>query len=653
VRWPAPLSLLLLACAGCSRSSGPVRVETPTVVLVSIDTLRSDRLPAYGYAGVETPHIDALAKRSVLFERAYSHYPLTLPSHASIFTGELPPAHGVRNNKGYVLEASATTLAERMAAAGYRTAGFVSSLVLRRGTGIEQGFEHYEEPGPQPGLDPRQAFAQQRGEKTLAATRRWLEERSRGEKLFVFFHTFDPHTPHDPPAPMAQRYPDPYDGEVAYSDSVVGGLIEVLRSQGRFDEALIVLLSDHGEGLGDHVEREHGIFLYREALQVPLIVKLPGTLRAGERIGAPVALADVTPTLLALLGLEAPASAGIPLFERPPPGDRVLYAETSFGLDQYGWSPLKSALRGTEHYIQAPRPELYDVVADPQEKTNLLPGRPVPERLARAIEAAGEGKRTTASVSPEQEERLAALGYVGGPSAAPPAGADLPDPKDRVAEAMELWELMDRIGKDESAQTELRVLELLGTTGLRREELNRTVAGNLMGAGRLDAALKALEPFRESAAAETQLLRGEVLARRGRDREARACFDRALEADPRSPQAHRNVGILLLAEGRVPDARRWLEKAVELDGGQAEAWNGLGVIRSRSGDPAGAVAAWRRAVEADPGLSDAWYNLASTLARQGRHDDARQALERYAAATRGPEREKALALLSRIGPGRR
>jgi arylsulfatase A-like enzyme/Tfp pilus assembly protein PilF len=602
---------------------------------------------------VDTPHIDALAGQSVLFERAYSHYPLTLPSHGGGGGGQLPPVHGVRNNKGYALEPGASTLAERLASTGYRTAGFVSSMVLRRGTGIEQGFEHYEEPGRQPGLDPRQAFAQQPGEKTLAGARGWLEARGGDEKLFVFFHVFDPHTPHAAPAPMAQKYEDAYDAEVAYSDSVVGGLFDVLRAKGRFDDALIVLLSDHGEGLGDHVEREHGIFLYREALQVPLIVKLPGGRRAGERVKAPVGLADVAPTVLALLGLETAGSAGVPLFAGEPPGDRVLYAETSFGHDQYGWSPLKSALHGSEHYIQAPRPELYDLAEDPGEKTNLLPGRPVPKRLAGAIAAAGEGKRTTAAVSPEQEERLAALGYVGGPSAAAPAGADLPDPKDRVAEAMELWALMDRIGKDESAGTEVRVLELLGTTGLKREELNRTVAGNLMGAGRLAAALTALEPFRDSPAVETQLLRGEVLARLGRARDARTCFERALAADPRSPQAHRNLGILLLGDGRMAEARRWLEKAVELDAGQAEAWNGLGVIQSRSGDAAGAVAAWRRAVEADPTLADAWYNLAGTLAGLGRQDEARVAIERYAAAAHGPEREKALAILARMGPARR
>ena len=645
-----PYLLAFLLASGCAGDrSRPVRIDTPTVVVISVDTLRADRLPAYGYRGVKTPQIDALARQSVLFERAYSHCPLTLPSHASILTGLLPPEHGVRTNKGYALDAQAVTLAERLAGAGYRAAGFVSSMVLRRGTGIEQGFDHYQEPAPQPGLDPRQAFAQQRGEHTLAAARAWLSGRAPDEKLFVFFHVFDPHSPYDAPPPFAGA--DAYDAEVAYTDSVVGGLLDTLRGLGRLDDALVVFLSDHGEGLGDHVEKEHGIFLYRETLQVPLLVKLPGAERAGDRVPAPVALSDVAPTVLALLGLERAGMAGTALFDGPPPTDRTIYAESAFGYEQYGWSPLASALRESLHYIRAPRAELYDLAADPHERANLLPGRAVPETLSRTVAEVGQGKRTTVAVSPEQAERLAALGYVGGSSSAPAATANLPDPKDRVADAMELWSLMDQVGKSPSAEAELRMKELLGRTGLRREELSRTVAGNLLRAGRLPAAHEVLDAHRESSDPETLLLRGEILAGLGRHAEARGSFDRVLARHPEHAAAHRNVGILLLGQGRPAEARRWLEKAVALDPGQALAWNGLGVVFARAGDAKGAVASWRRAVEADPRLSDAWYNLARTLAGLGEREAARAAVERYAALAEGAERARALALLSRLGPG--
>jgi len=645
-----PLPLLLIgtsvALGGCRGEA--TRVSTSTVVLISVDTLRSDRLPAYGYEGVETPALDRLFAESVLFERAFSHYPLTLPSHSSIFTGQLPPQHGVRSNKGFALPPDARTLAERLSEAGYRTAGFVSSMVLRAETGIAQGFERYDEPQAPAGADSGHTFAQQRGDRTLEAARSWLQSQPPEEKLFLFFHSFDPHTPYDAPAPFAGRYGDLYDAEVAYADGIVGGLLEALEELGRFQGALIVFLSDHGEGLGDHIEREHGIFLYRESLQVPLAIRLPGGRRGGERIEDAAGLFDVAPTLLALLGMERDGLPGHAWLQGGEvESGRTLYAESSFGLEQYGWSPLRSGLRSHLHYIQAPRPELYDLEADPEERDNLLPRERLPATLAAAVAEVGEGRRSTAAVSPEAERQLAALGYVGG---AVPVddGTDRPDPKDYIEPAMELWSLIDRIGKGSSVEVELRVKELLSRVGMRREHLSCTVARNLLVAGRAEAALEVLQPFADSEDPETLVALGDALTGVARFSEARRRFERALAAHPEDALAHRGMGILLLSTGRAAEARTWLERALDLDDSLAEAWNALGVARAQGGDAPGAIQAWRRTVALEPEAGDAWYNLATTLRARGERSAAADALERYISLAPRSERDRAAALLRQL-----
>jgi arylsulfatase A-like enzyme/Flp pilus assembly protein TadD len=631
-----------VALGGCRGDA--IRVSTPTVVLISVDTLRSDRLPAYGYGGVKTPALDRLLAESVVFERAYSHYPLTLPSHSTIFTGLLPPQHGVRSNKAFALPGDARTLAERLSAAGFRTGGFVSSMVLRAETGISQGFDHYEEPEGEAG----RTFAQQRGERTLQAARAWLRAQPSEQKLFLFFHSFDPHTPYDAPEPFAGSYADPYDAEVAYADGVVGGLLETLEETERREGALIVFLSDHGEGLGDHVEREHGIFLYRESLQVPLAIRLPGGLRGGERIEDAAGLFDVAPTLLALLGMEPEGLPGHAWLQGDAPDpSRTLYAESSFGLEQYGWSPLRSGLRDELHYIEAPRPELYDLGADPGEKDNLLPREKLPATLAAAVADVGEGRRATATVSPEADRQLAALGYVGG---AVPVddGVERPDPKDYIEPAMELWSLIDRIGDGSSVEVELRVKELLSRVGMRREHLSLTVARNLLVAGRAQAALEVLQPFADSQDPETLVAIGDALTGVGRFADARQRFEQALAAHPEDARAQRGMGILLLSVGRAAEARRWLEGALALDAGLAEAWNALGVARAQGGDARGAIEAWRRTVALEPEAGDAWYNLAMTLRARGERSAAADALERYIPLAAGADRSRAEALLRQL-----
>ena len=414
MRWrPPALALLLLAATwGCGRDPGSEPAAPPDladaggddgpppIILVSIDTLRSDRLPAYGYAAGATPAIDALAADSILFERAYAHVPLTTPSHASILTGLLPPAHGVRDNLGYRLEAAALPYLPRLLRqAGYATGAAVSAHSLRGEAGFADGFDFYEDRIPVPARAGLGGI-QRPGAATLAAALGWLRSNG-GKPFFLLLHLFEPHTPWAPPEPFASRHASAYDGEVAAADAVLAELVAELRRLGAYDRAAIVLLSDHGEGLGEHGEEEHGVLLYREALQVPLLVKLPGGKRAGERLAAPVQLVDVAPTLLELAGLPRPPGLdGRSLLsvsaDEPP---RPVYGESWYSRLHFGWSELGSLIEGSWHLIDGPDPELYDLAADPGETDNLigrragLAARLRDELRARASEPAPPGGR--------------------------------------------------------------------------------------------------------------------------------------------------------------------------------------------------------------------------------------------------------------------
>ena len=255
------------------------REEKPSaVILISVDTLRSDHLPAYGYRGIATPALDAFRKDAVLFQRAWSHSPLTLPSHATILTGLLPAEHGVRDNTGFRVSPKTPTIASILRAHGYATAAAVSAYILRSATGINNGFDVYDDEIERGAQEKALGAVQRRGVETTAIAQQWIG--AHGQKPFFYFlHLYEPHAPYDPPEPFFSRYPSKYDGEIAYTDSIVGGFLDFLKQQDIYDRALIVFLSDHGEGLGDHGEEEHGIFLYRESISVPMMIKLPANAR--------------------------------------------------------------------------------------------------------------------------------------------------------------------------------------------------------------------------------------------------------------------------------------------------------------------------------------------------------------------------------------
>ncbi len=425
---------LVAACG--KRLIGSPSATTP-VILISIDTLRSDHLPAYGYKGVATPNIDALRADSILYEHAYSHVPMTLPSHVSILTGMLPSDSGIRDNIGNRLSESIPTITELLKKNGYATGAAVSAFVLRRETGINHGFDFFEDSTKQVSGDSAAlGRIQRKGGETLQAAQTWLD-RQGSQPFFFFLHIYDPHTPYEPPEPFFSKYPNHYDGEIAYSDSVVGDLIASLKSKGIYDKALVILLSDHGEGLNEHGEEEHGMFLYREDLQVPLIVKLPKSRRGGTSVSVPVQLVDIFPTILDRTATPPPKSGHRPgqslLTFLDGGATRQIYAETFYPRFHFGWSDLHSLIEGNDHFIRAPAPELFNLASDPGEKNNLVAGgdRRTYTRMRAAIEPFIKEATAPTTFDPEEAAKLAALGYVGS-TVDTHKGQVLPDPKTKL-----------------------------------------------------------------------------------------------------------------------------------------------------------------------------------------------------------------------------
>ena len=561
--WWAAALLLLAACRGgeTGRGKGPVLLPKGTpVVLISIDTLRSDHLPAYGYAQVATPAIDRLRGDGILFERAYTPVPLTLPAHASMLTGLLPRAHGIRDNLGYELGADAPYLPRLLRAAGYATGGGVSAFVLRGATGLADGFDFYEDRIVfRAGTD--MGGLQRPGAETLARSRDWLRGAS-GGPFFFFLHLYDPHTPYAPPEPFAARHALAYDGEVAAADAVVGELLGELDRLDLYDAALVVLTSDHGEGLGDHGEAEHGLLLYREALQVPLLVKLPRSQRGGESVAVPAHLTDLAPTVLSLLGLPVPEGiAGKPLLALgADDAERALYAETFYPRLHFGWSELTSLVRGRHQLIDGPRPELYDLLDDPGERRDLL--QQERRRYAEMREVLAGYDRTLVRPSATDEDaqaQLAALGYLG--SVGGEEDGPLANPKDR-----------------------LHVIESL------------KVAYQHLGAGR---PREAIAEFRRVLAEEPRLVDawehlGQALVKVGDPEAALEAYREALRLSGGASQVALSAAGVLLQLGRLEEARQHAELAAT---DRDVAYDLLTQIALKAGDLEEAQRQLRRALE--------------------------------------------------------
>lgn len=580
----AVLAVLFTACRDSGGSGEPGPFKDAPIILISVDTLRSDRLPAYGYGKVKTPAFDALRNDSVLFERAYSHVPLTLPSHATILSGRLPGEHGVRDNSGYVFSAAKTPyLPKLLREAGYKTGAAVSSFVLRAETGMAEGFDRYEAD-----IEVRATESlgnsQRSGRETARVALDWLKTVS-AQPFFLFFHIYEPHTPYTP-EPAFASYPDPYDGEVATSDAVVGAFLDELKQMGVYDRAVIVLLSDHGEGLRDHGEQEHGIFLYREALQVPLMVKLPKGERGGSTVKEPVQLLDVFPTLLGLAGLPVPEGMGGRSLFAPGTEERTFYAETYYPRLHLGWSELFSAIRGSSHYIDAPEAELYDLAADPAEKTNVLTReRRTYAELRKAVEALKTPLAAPSAVDEETAAKLASLGYLG--SSVKTGDGPLPDPKGKI-------HTLDDFGRALQLASEQRYAEAVPL-------FQQLVREN-------PAMLDSWESL------------GQALQKLGRHGEALAAYEEAMRVSGGAGHVALSMGSLLLDMGRLDDARKHAELGVATS--PAVAHNLLAQVALAKKDVPLAETEARKALEARGSRLAPLVTLAGVLEAQGKLDEA-------------------------------
>ncbi len=555
--WTHRLGLVLLAgtlilgasCGGEEKGAAPEIHAAPgtPVILISVDTLRSDHLPMYGYQKVETPHLDRLRQDGILYRHAYSHVPLTLPSHSSMLTGLRPADHGVRGNLGYHLDAANHPWLPRILKQhGYKTGAAVSAFVLRAATGMSSDFDFYDDNILQ--RTWKMGSAQRKGDQTLAAVEPWLES-VKGSPFFLFFHLYEPHRPWDPPEPFASRYTLAYDGEIASADDLIGRLIAELERLGVYDKALVFFVSDHGEGLGDHGFQEHGPLLYRDVLQVPLVVKLPGNQRGGTTSDAPAQLTDLVPTVLSLLGIDQPEELeGQSLLTLDEAQQRPIYGETQFPRIHFGWSELTSVIEYPYHLIQGPDRELYDLEKDPGEEHNIIQEqRRTYAGLRDALERYdGSFQEPDQTEDPEVRKQLEALGYVG--SVGNRGEESLADPK-----------------------TKLEVLNLLGK------------ALDLAEAGQYEQAVGVYQQILDQ---EPQLVdaweyMGNSLLRLGRPREALKAFDHQMKLTGGSPYASLTMAGCLVRLGRLDEAKRLaLVASKEYD----QAFDLLAQIAIRQGD---------------------------------------------------------------------
>ncbi len=638
--WPRPIR----SAGGAELGALPrgVSRDRLNLVLVTLDTTRADRMGAYGNRDVETPAFDGLAREGVLFEQAVAVAPLTLPVHASIFTGKFPPEHGVRDNGGFFLGAEQFTLAEALKSHGYRTGGFVGAYVLDSKWGVNQGFDTYYDKFD---LSESRAISlaaiQRPGNEVVDQALPWIEK-AKGGPFFAWVHLYDAHTPYRAPEPFATRYKGhPYNGEIAFADSQVGRIVSKLKTLGLYDRTVVMVMGDHGESLGDHGEAAHGFFIYNSVTHVPFVVRAPFDRVHHRRVSEPVRSVDVMPTALDLLGIAPPARiSGVSLVPVMTGATRDLqldaYSEAMYPLHHYGWSDLHALRSGRYKVIDAPRPELYDVDRDPREQSNVYAERrQLGERLISQLRSVERGfTRTTAAlpaadVDPEARQRLAALGYVGSfVATAADARTSRADPKDKIGlfnklgEATELSKdrgpfdtivgLLNEIVRDDPAVIDAWFM--MGTQYMAHGDLDRAV--------QYYKRTLALKPDYDLAVFNL----AQAYRRMGNDDAAMAGFEHYLTLDPKDPFVHYQMGEIWLDRGDTARAEQLFRRALEIDPQVAAARNALGVIALQRGDSATAERLINEAIATKPTLRLAHFNLALLAEQRG---DLRTAEREY------------------------
>lgn len=623
---------------------------TPNVLLITLDTVRADRIGAYGYAKGATPVADRLAREGVRFADATSQAPLTGPAHAAILTGQYPARLGVRDNATMPIPAGTATAAQLFKARGYRTGGFVGAFILGPEYGFAQGFDTFDASFAQFSAGSK-LQAQRRCGDVADAALKWLTGSS--TPFFAWVHFYDAHTPYEAPAPFRARFAaSPYDGEIAYVDSCMGRLVTALEQAGQLDRTLISVVADHGEGLGDHGEAEHGLFLYETVLRIPWIMRLPSREAAGTVVRTQVRSIDVAPTIAAIAGIPMAKIDGesvVPILRgRAPRDPSPSYAETFYPRWHFGWSEQKSIRVGDWKYIDAPKPELYDMRADSGERRNVVDSRgPLANGLSTELNKiqAGFGAAATTDApqpDPETLARLRSLGYVG--IAAPMPGVRGPDPKDMLPKVETfragINRAIDALGR-KAPDVAIAELKKLLAINERSYELHLFL-GDAYAAkrqfetalGEYDAAsllnprssapavsqarvfLAMNDPARaqqkidaaariEPGSSEVALVRGSVLEAMGRAGEALAQYESAVRLNGSDTQARASLASLAMRTRQYDAAKPQFEQLLAMGYRPSRMHFGLAQIAEARGDRATAANEYREALRLEPALAEA------------------------------------------------
>jgi arylsulfatase A-like enzyme/Tfp pilus assembly protein PilF len=611
---------------GQAAAPAPAESRPPAkrnLILVTLDTTRADRLGCYGYPGAETPALDRLAEQGVAFDAAYAPTPITLPSHATLLTGLYPVFHGVRNNGSYELLDKYRTLAEIFRENGWRTGAFISAFVLHSRYGMAQGFEAFGDDLMLQGYPKLNSLEirSRSARKTLDETLLWLKD-VRKEKFFLWIHFFDPHRPYRAPLRFVEKFSkEPYDGQIAYMDSVIGEMLARLERWRLLQDTLVVAVGDHGESLGEHKEGSHAFFIYNATMLVPLIFSQPGILPSGKRFAQSMSLTDIAPTLLEYFGLstsgELQGKSVLAAMEgREPLTDRAALLESVFPYESYHWAPLAGLALGTEKYIEAPVPEYYDLARDPGETRNRWSEEPkerarlvkrYKEERKKLLPESGEPEFSRREMSSEEREVLRSLGYVFGEGGSGEEAGALRDPKDAI-EILERLKILENMiaNRDHSlAQKDL-------------EDIVQLDPGNY----------------------QALYLLGQVYEKQDRWDEALALFQKAYRIKPHKGLARVGIGRYHVNRGDLKKAKEEFLAAVQ-DKHCPDAYMDLAFVYLREGDMDSAIATFGKAKELFPYNEKVYNNLGLIYVKKGLPNLAREQFKMAMSIRENYERARA------------
>lgn len=589
----------------------PSAQDVRYIILISIDTCRADYLSCYGYPRRTTPNIDALAQEAVLFSNVYTPVPITLPAHSSMLTGTIPPYHGVHYNLNYRLSSSNLTLAEIMHQHGYRTAAIIGAFVLDSLFGLDQGFDTYNDQYLEP-IESMVGGNERRAAEVTHFACDFLEEHGR-QPFFLFLHYYDPHFPYEPPEPFASVFwNNPYAGEIAYTDRSIGVVIEKLKDLGLYDSALIIITGDHGEMLGEHNEYAHGYFIYQSSLKVPLVVKLPGKSEH-KKVDDAVGLIDIVPTTLGYLGIAIPGEVqGKDLsqfFKKKSEikkNERHIYCESLLPT-QYGCTPLLGLVNDRWKYIQAPRPELYDISKDPREAENLVNKHPKRARLLQkhlemVLQDHVRIDRSDSKfvLDEESRKRLESLGYVGGDISEDfEFDSTKDDPKDLIGLHQQTMVVKSLINTEQYPEAEAVCRQILA------ERPQYVLTYSLLGK----------IAFGRNNMAESIAHFSEFLSRVSDANASHSLEQYVVEA-------YHHLGMAFLQQEDFDQAITYLSKALEIEVDSSKTYYNLGIIYHKLGKLDEAVTKYNKALDIDPDFPEAHYNLGNLLRELGKFDAA-------------------------------